>query len=294
MSIASVAADVALIYIVAFGLFRRASVAMISALLLLFTPAHAMFSRTAQSEGIWQIPFVLIWAAALAWFADNRTPSSRWLLAVGIAALMLAAVLQPTAVVLVLVFGGVTLATAHLAGRLSLHDLGPAGLTAAALAFPIAWRSLVAGPDGVSFARWMILRADIRSPQVASEALNRFWEFFQPSHLFLNPEGQAFAGLFLAGMSVPAALGACALLRRTGQQPSGGRLIVAAGCIAGPLTAALCGPPTVDARAISILPFGVLLAGYGSVVVWRSRLGRVAILASASGMLAQAWWLWHR
>jgi len=293
LSIAFGVADVALVYLVALRLFGRASIAMISALLLLFTPAHAMFSRTASGEGIWPIPFVLIWAASLASFAENRTPSSRWLLAVGSAALMLAAVLQPTAVILVVVFGAVTLATAYLAGRLSLHDLWPAGLTAAALALPIAWRSLVVGPDG-SFARWMILRADIRSPLVVSQALSRFWEFFQLSHLFLNPEGPAFAGLFLAGMCVPLALGMYALFRNTEHQSSRGRLIVAAGCVAGPLTAALCGPPTVDARAISILPFGALLAGYGSVVGWRSRLGRAAILASTCGMLAQLWWLWHR
>jgi hypothetical protein len=294
LSIAFGAADVALIYIMALTLFGRASVAMIAALLLLFAPAHATFSRTAPIEGIWPVPFILIWAAALTSFAENRTPSSRWSLAGGSAALMLAAALQPTAVILVAVFGGVTLATAHRVGRLTLRDLWPAGLTAAVLALPIARWSLAPGPDGVSFARWLIVRAYVRNPHVASLALSRFWEFFEPSHLFLNPERRAFAGLFLAGMCVPTTLGAYSLFRTTGREASGGRLVVAAGCVAGPLAAALCGPPTVDARAISILPFGALLAGYGTVIAWRSGLGRAVILASTSAMLAQVWWLWYR
>ena len=293
LSIAFGAADVALMYIVALLLFRRVSVALTSALILLFMPAHAAFSRTAPIEGIWPVPFVLIWAAALARFAENRTPASRWHLAAGGAALMLAAGLQPTAVILVAIFGGVTLATIHIVDRVTLRDLLPAGVTAAALALPIAWWSWAPGPDGVSFARWMILRADLRAPQIASQVLGRFWEFFQPSHLFLIPEERALAGLFLAGMFAPITLGAYALFRGTGRPASSVRLIVAAGCVAGPVAAALCGPPMADARAISILPFGALLAGYGSVFGWSSAIGRAAILASTSAMIAQAW-LWFR
>lgn len=293
LSVAFGAADVALLYIVALRLFGRVSVAVMSALMLLFTPAHAAFSRTAPVEGIWPVPFVLIWAAALAWFAEHRAPPSRWYLAAGSAALVFAAWLQPTAAILVVAFGGVTLATAHIVGRLTLRDLLPAGLTAAALALPIAWWSWAPGPDGVSFARWMILRAraDVRAAQIAAQVLDGFWEFFQPSHLFLIPEQRALAGLFLTGMVAPITLGAYALFRRTGEPALSVRLVVAAGCVAAPVAAVLCGPPTADARAISILPFGALLAGYGTVFGWGSAFGRAAILASASAMIAQVW-LW--
>ena len=54
-----------------------------TALVLLATPSHLLFSRTAAPEGIWPLPFVLGWAVGLTALTERPSRRARWMLAAG-------------------------------------------------------------------------------------------------------------------------------------------------------------------------------------------------------------------
>jgi hypothetical protein len=282
-------ADVLLVYLIGLQLFNRERVAVASALILLFTPAHAAFSRVALPEGIWPLPFVLIWLLTLRSLIEAPNTRSRWIVAAGTGSLILAGYVQPSAVITISTLAAVALAIACVRSDWTPSDGIPAVLTAALLFPALVWWSWSAGPDGVSFARWLFERADVRAGQVASAVLNRFWSFFLPSHLFLTPGNRGFCGLLLTASSVPIAFGAYALLPHVWEHSAALRAILVAGCIAGPLTAALCGPPFADGRALITVPFAALIAGCGSALAWEWPVSRAVVIVAFAGMAIQAW-----
>lgn len=122
--------------------------------------------------------------------------------------------------------------------------------------------------------------------QRAATVATWFWNFYLPSHLFLNPDAPGLCGMFLTPTAVPMVAGIYALIRAGGDVDVRLRvagLLIVGGCLAAPLAAAIAGPPPLERRAMIVVPFGVLLAVVGAWHLWRhGRLaGRVALGALA-------------
>jgi hypothetical protein len=91
---------------------------------------------------------------------------------------------------------------------------------------------------------------------------------------------------------VPIAAGVYALAGRCREEVAAfrpTRPMVVSACIAGPLTAALASHPPLDGRALIVVPFGILLAAQGSIVIWRRgrMAGRIVLAAAFAGAAIQ-------
>jgi hypothetical protein len=125
-----------------------------------------------------------------------------------------------------------------------------------------------------------------------------FWNFYLPSHLFLDPDAPGLSGMFLTATAVPMGVGLYALIRAGRDEDARlrvARLLIAGACLGAPLIAAIAGPPPLDGRASSAVPFGVLLAVVGACRMWthgrlvgRVALGVVAVLAAIQAAFYRA------
>lgn len=286
--------DVLLLYVVVVRCFRRAVVGFAAALVLLFTPSHVLFSRTAAPEGIWPLPFILGWALGLTALADRPSPRARWVFAAGTASLAGSAYAQPSAALIAPILAIVTIGIFRRANGWRLPDAIPASaMTAAALLPLLLWYLRFPSAHVDTFARWLLQPADVRSMYRAATVLKVFWDFFLPSHLFLTPAAHGLCGMFLSPTAVPIAVGIYALIRHTGVEEGiidRIRPAIIAVCILGPLVAAMSTQPPSDGRALVVVPFGVWLAVWGSTVIWRHGrvVGRLVLVGVCLAAALQA------
>jgi len=285
--------DVLLLCVLGIRCFQRTAVGFAAALILLFTPSHVLFSRTAMVEGIWPLPFILGWAIGLTALTDRPSPRSRWIVAAGIGSLLASASAQASAALMMPMFGIVTIVMFRQADGWRTGDTLPASAIFAAALLPLLL--FFRGTYVATLHRWMLQPAYVRNPVAWLRAVSWhrvatvskwFWDFFLPSHLFVTPGAPGLCGMFLSAMVVPIAVGVHALIRHAGAENGTlerMRPVIAAGCIVGPLAAAMSGHPPLDGRALTVVPFGVLLAMWGSTVIWRGRgvVGRVILVTTA-------------
>jgi hypothetical protein len=129
--------------------------------------------------------------------------------------------------------------------------------------------------------------------QRAATVADWFWTFLLPSNLFVKAEPLPSCGLFLSVAAVPMAVGVYTLVRTVLEDPRAARvesLIILVGSIAAPFGAAVTGTPPIIARALIVVPLGVLLSVSGSLVMWNQWgvAGRVALVALWVGGAVQA------
>jgi hypothetical protein len=274
-------ADALLLYAFATAQFQRADVGWAAAVLLLFTPAHAYFVRTESWRILWPVPLLLGWALLFTGQERQRPWAATWALPTSIALLAVAAVIQPSSALLIAAFGILTLLMARRA-----HG-GPFGATAivcGAIGVCGVALTLLVGPIGpVRAVAW----------QRAATVADWFWTFLLPSNLFVKAEPLPSCGLFLSVAAVPMAVGVYTLVRTALEEPRAARvesLIVLVGSIAAPFGAAVTGTPPIIARALIVVPLGVLLSVSGSLVMWNQwgLAGRVALVTLWVGGAVQA------
>jgi hypothetical protein len=273
-------ADAMLLYAFAAAQFQRPVVGWAAAVLLLFTPAHAYFVRTGSSRMLWPVPLLLGWAL-LQTMHQRQRQEARWTLPASIVVLVATVVIQPSSALLVATFAVLTLL---FAGR--------------ARGRPLAATAVVGGAIGVCGVSMILLIGPIGSFravawQRAATVADRFWTFLLPSNLFVKAAPLPSCGLFLSVAAVPMAVGVYALVRTALEDPRAASvesLIVLAGSIAAPFGAAVTGTPPIIARALIVIPFGVLLSVSGSLVVWDrwGLAGRVALVTLWVGGAVQA------
>ena len=286
--------DVLLFYALVVRCCRRAAIGFTAALVLLVTPSHAFFSTTATVDGVWQLPFVLCWAVGLSALSTPPTLRARCLLAVGTASLAISAYSQPSAALMMPMFGIISIFMFHRSKEWRLVDATIASAAFAAAMLPLAlWyaRYPTTYPD--TFGRWVLHPAHLRNPvdwwgAVAnwgriSTVANLFSDFFSPSHLFVTPGAPALAGMFLLPTVVPIAAGLHRLLRPGGHERDVVQVLspaIVGACIVGPLAAAMFGQARSDERALVIVPFGLVLAVAGCLRFWWGgrTVGRVMLV----------------
>ena len=302
---AAVAFGVADVLLLALLVSRCVSVpwaAIGAPLVLLVTPSHLLFSRTATRDGIWQLPFVLAWAIGLTALMEPPTPRARWTLAAGMAALAASTYAQPTSALMMPMFGVVTLGVYLRADGWRLRDAVPAAATFVTLLLPLLiWFARYPATYPDTFGRWVLHPAHLRNPiewlqavtnwGTASTVAAVFWDFLVPSHLFFTPAAPGLCGLFLTPLAVPIGLGAYHALRSSTPQNPARRMgpAIVACCLIGPLAAAMFGHARSDDRSLILVPFGLVVAAWGAQSLWqRGAAGRGLLVASMLVAVIQA------
>jgi hypothetical protein len=274
-------ADALLVYAFAAAQFQRPDVGWAAAVLLLFTPAHVYFVRTASPRILWPVPLLLGWALLLTAHHRQRPWAATWALPASIALLAVAAVIQPSSALLIAAFGTLTLLTVR---RADAEPFAATAIVGGTIGACVASLTLLIGPIGPFRAvAW----------QRAATVADWFWTFLLPSNLFVKADPLPSCGLFLFVAAVPMAVGVYTLVRTTLQDPRAARvesLILLVGSVAAPFGAAATGTPPIIARALIVVPLGVLVSVSGSLVMWNQwgLAGRIALVTLCAGGAVQA------
>jgi hypothetical protein len=292
------AASVALLYCVALELFDSIGLAAIAGLAFAFDPTQFLFSRHATSDGVWILPFVLLWLMALTMYM--RTPSRR-MLSLAAAALAGAVYAQPSAPLLACLL---TVPTVVVVSRSSTNvaaDLGRLCLVGGAVVVPlVVWFAVNPQSYASTFGAWLLHPAHIRSPLAWARSVSNwfnltvwvelYWDFFDPTHLMVNDKAPFLVGVFLLPVGILIVVGIVDLFGHRSETPlDGGRFaVVLSTALLCPIVVAAFKEPRAIGRALPIVPLGALFAARGVRVLWRSsaattRLVVVVLLLAAIG-----------
>lgn len=273
--------NVGLIFLISRRLQPSTPVAVGTALLLLATPAHVVFARTAV-DAIYPLPFALAWLLALVTYFDT---GDRRYAAAGAFALGAGMYSHPSAPLTMGFLLLVTMAVMWMAGRCDAASLAvPAAAFAAPLALAMAW--FAANPSAYpdTFGRWAIHPAHLRFPLDGLRAfvnwntlgtrLSLYWGSFDPSWLFFANAATPASALrgtapFLLATAVALAAGVSQRLRAG---PTPVTLLLLAGVAVAPLAASTFGAPHAIADFLLMVPLVVLLTA-GGVAGWLARDG---------------------
>jgi 4-amino-4-deoxy-L-arabinose transferase-like glycosyltransferase len=272
-------------------------IALMSAALLALSPAHYIFSRYAL-DYLYPVPFLLAWLLALR--SAMHTPTAGRMLVCGLClgigfySYAAAVILTPLMLVLAI------------AAMWPLVDR-PARLwpLVAGFAIPVSffviW--LAAHPDAFASTaqRYALYDAkqlsalqglrEFLSFQNIERMTSIYWSYLSPSVLFLSGDqlitfSTRQAGVFPMIMSILVLLGLVQVIER---ERAAFAWVVVAGFLIAPLPAVLVPENGAVNRATALLPFGVLLAGYGIKWLWSFAVIRhVRTLAMGVGGAALA------
>jgi hypothetical protein len=276
------AVDVLLVYVVALTAFESTVLAFVAGVMMLLSPAHTEFSRLALPDGVWQVPFVEVWLIALMAFVHERFLPARWMLAIGVASLAASIYSQPSAAIMIPWFGLLTLAAIYHARRFHWREIAPACGALAAVLLPLAlWFARYPVTYFDTFGIWSLHQAYIRNPldwarawsniQSLSVSGDVFWDFFRPSHLFLQAGADA-APVFSLLTGSLLVFGAYDIVRRwkaeDGLANGFIRKVCLLGFFIGPLATSTFKQYRAVQRTLVVVPFGVLLATFGVWALW--------------------------
>lgn len=291
--------DVLLAYVLAFTLFRSAALATLASTLLLTSPAHFSLARASGPNGVWEVPFLVVWLIGITCFVRDSASGARGTLAVAAAALALSIYSQPSAAVVVPFLLIVTAAVVSLEGRLRWREVWPALATFALIVVPtLLWLATHRQAYVDTFGRWLVHLAHVRNPVEWAGAVSHwntltvwtatYWDFINPTHLFINDLAPAGVGVFVSPLAILVVVGFHTALAEPTRTPSASRLFrpVMLVLVGVPLMVATFKEPRAIELALVVVPCGVLLATLGAQSLWRWKcaVGRttsvLAIVAS--------------
>lgn len=272
--------DLLLVFFAARALFQSTWAGVLAAAMLALTPIHFIRGRLLLSP-LYSIPFILGWLWSLRRF--EQRPSGRafvatcaWL-AIGMYSYLAAVVMMPVYLLM-------TLAVAARSFRRRGVVLAAATLTVCLL--PMALWYATHPERNAQIVSAYQLRADTGVSWIAAagaaagKSVNLYWRFFDPSFLFVSGDPSLInstrgSGLFPMAFAVLLPVGAVALLR---SRIPINRVIVA-GLLAAPIVSIISGAIEMN-RLMFVIPFGVLVATYGVLALWRSRSNLPKVLAA--------------
>ena len=271
-------ADIWLTYAIGRRLFRDRRYATAAALMMALTPAHIIVSRQAL-DYVAPLPFVLGWFLCLLHFLDTGRLRSialaGGLLGVALFSYIAAWVLMP------IYFLFTTMAIWQ--SRWPRHRALAASTAAFALPAVVLVMVLASNDEMLAntLARYAVGASTPRPGLGERAAL--YWDYFNPSFLFFaggsSPtQATSRVGVFLLALLPMILLG----LREIWLTRSCRATIAMAAFFAAPFPIALTMPPAAAysiARAMTMLPFGILIAVIGLQAMLReSRLRPIGIL----------------
>jgi 4-amino-4-deoxy-L-arabinose transferase-like glycosyltransferase len=294
-----------LLFVLGRQLFGSTWIALMTAAVLAMSPAHYIFSRYAL-DYLYPVPFLLAWLVTL--HSAMHRPTTKALigcgLCLGIGFYSYAAAVLLTPMMLVLSVA-VLWRIVETPRRLLMLAAGyaiPVSLFVIWLAsHPDAFANTAQRYslyDAKQLSALQGLREFLSFPNI-ERMTAIYWSFLSPSVLFLSGDqlitfSTRQAGVFPMVMAVLFGLGIVQIVER--ERNRFAWLIVACFLIA-PLPAVLVPENGAVNRATAILPFGVLIAGYGLKWLWALDVIRharaVAMLAGAAalalGLTYAAW-----
>jgi 4-amino-4-deoxy-L-arabinose transferase-like glycosyltransferase len=265
-----------LLYVVARRVIGEQLPALIAALVLALAPVHVILSRQAL-DYVLPVPFVLGWL----WCLDGslRAPGrshAAWaglILGVGCYSYIASWAVMP----MLLAVSWAIWLRAGLGWRLIV-------VSAIAFAIPVT-----IAPLWIAFhpemARDTLMRYSAPPDEPKTPFLPTFLSLIKPLLWFVRggpslTTATARSGVVLLPVAALLAGGAVALARKRDWRAT----VIIAGTLIGLLPAAVKGEPGMVQRAMYVLPFVALAAGFGFAWLWQSRLGRpfAALLLAAS------------
>jgi len=257
------AIDVALVFLIVNLITQRAWIAMIAAVILIFTPAHAALSIRG-TDALLPSPLILGWLYGVLRFF--RFDSIRTLTVAAVLLGLVAYAHQAGPLTAVFLWA-LTLAVAFRRNR--------ARLLAATLAFAGVWVPAVAWfylhpdiyPD--TFGRWFVFAAHIRNPFDGLQAFinpntlgtraSMYWGFWDPSWLFFTSADEPQPLLLIAAPLIAVAAFRWPMSIASREAAA---LVIGTALIV-PLAGATFGVPHYIADAAAVLPILAVLAGIG-------------------------------
>lgn len=267
--------DVFLVYAIGRRLWPNGYYALLAAAMLALTPAHFLMCRQAL-DYVCPLPFVLGWLWCLITFDRTKRPAvmlaAGLILGLGLFSHISSWMIMPTLL-------AVTLATLWPSRQTAR---APGIFACAGFVIPllpvVAW--MWAHPEALAdtLKRYrledgrsltLLERAGLAGDFDLGERVSLYSDYFNPSFLFFsggaNPtQATQRAGVFLLAAGVFLAFGIYAIWRRRSTIPLVLLLIFAAA----PAPIVLTLPPSPGysvARAMMLVPFGILIAGFGVV-----------------------------
>jgi hypothetical protein len=239
--------------------------------MLAFTPVHFMRGRMLLSP-LYTVPFILAWLWALARF-DQR-PSSRSLMA---ACVLLAGGMYSYlgAVLMMPIYMLMTIGVA--ARSLRPRPIVLAVVAAGACLLPMAAWYLVNPERNAHIVSDYQLTTDRSPAAVIGHRLDLYWQFFDPSYLFISGDGSMInstrtSGLLPWAFAVLLPIGFAAMVRSRQRMA----LVIAVGLLTAPFAAVVSGALEMN-RVMFVIPSAVLAASYGVVELWRGNSAARAI-----------------
>lgn len=284
--------NIALIYAVAFALFRSRLAAAGAAATLALAPANVIISRQAL-DSVCQPPFILggVWCLA----TYQRTPDPKLALAAGVIlgcgiyAYVTSVIFMPFYLAL---FWFISWRAGMLNRRAVLWSIG--GFAAAVLPM-VLW--LAAHPEAARSLQMQYNRADPGSATLMqtlaesgasaafAQTVRIYWSYFDPSFLFVQG-GNARnlstgeAGVFLWPVMVLALIGLYRL-----REHRIARLLLIIGLLAAPVPAVIKGATFAIQRASGLLIFVSLVSGLGLASLATSKRMSLRAMAAALAVL---------
>src|SRR5262245_1884375 len=282
--------NIVLMYFIGRRLFQTEALAIVAAALLALTPAHFILSRYAL-DYLYPLPFVLGWFLCLLTFLDTKRPAALFvgtlLLGVGVYSYIAALVLMP------MYFLATCIVVLREPRRLQLLGACAVGF-GLPLLFLAGW--LIGHPTAFTdtAARYELydtkhlnalqgLRSFLSYTNVDRLA-SLYWSFFNPSFLFFTGDRQSMFSTKLIGVfTLPIAFLLTAGIYSVVSRPLTTRTtLVFLGFVTAPLAALLGSEDNAITRAVTLLPFTVLLATYGIEFLWSASLGCLSAISIAN------------
>lgn len=272
-------ANIVLLYAIARHLFARGWLAAVAAGLFALTPAHFMHSRLGTDHE-YAVTAVLAWALCL---IGQEIPSLRRLtvagaiLGAGVYTYLGALITMPVCVII----------TWLVLWRQGVRSWQPfaavlGGFSLALLPF-LGWHLAHPSQYLDQLTMYSLTEAPSAHPVGLADRISVYWDYFNPSFLFLAGDtslinGTRYAGVFLLPMMILLPIGITRLMT-SGLPPA--MLLIALGLLASPLAAGVVGERYRINRALTLLPFVALIATLGVESLWTSRRRRYQVAAVA-------------
>lgn len=298
--------NIVLMYLVARHLYGGDLPGIVAAAMLALSPAHFIHTRYAM-DYIYPVPFILAWLLCLVLYNERRR---RWLLVAGMTALGIGFYSYISSIVMMPLYFVLTCL------MLAWQKEPPRAYRLAAAAFVpwlapfIVWLARHPAAYGATIQKYGVYDANqlnavqglrsFLSFTSVSQHLSQYWNFFNPSFLFFGSGTKVMfstglAGVFLLTFAVFLIIG----IYRALKQPTPISLILVAGLATAPLPALVVAEENAIFRALSLLPFAVLLATMGVEYLWSASIrkpvgaiyGPLAVAALAGGVAYGAWTL---
>jgi 4-amino-4-deoxy-L-arabinose transferase-like glycosyltransferase len=288
------AVDVALTYVVGRRLFRRDSLAILAAVLLMLTPAHFMHARLA-TDHICHLPSFIVYLLLMIDYIERRRV---WVLFGATACLGLGFYGYIGAMTAAPVFLAFTAAVLLVLGVRTVRPyIAAAGGFAAALLPFLLWLLIHPEQIGDQIRSYVPAGGAGAAPPSVGAALfsaimvrlDAYYAYFDPALLFFRGDGSPLdstreVGVFLLPIVVLLPAGAYYILkhRRTAAD-----FFILAGFFVAPIGALAVGEAKAS-RALVMAPLAALVSARGvECLVRRSTAARIAAVALVLGMAVQ-------